>query len=92
MKKKMNLVGPQVRRLRYQQGLTQPDLVRRCQLLGWDLSRESLAKIESCLRGVTDFELIGLSLALQIPYHFLLPAKKELKAAFKTHFTGKDQQ
>lgn len=79
----MNLVGAQVRRLRYQQGLTQPDLVRRCQLLGWDLSRESLAKIESGLRGVSDYELIGLSLALQIPYHFFLPPKKELKELFK---------
>ena len=42
-----NLVGPVIRELREQGGLTQPMLVARLNLAGWDISRETLAKIES---------------------------------------------
>jgi transcriptional regulator with XRE-family HTH domain len=83
IKKPMNMVGPQVRKIRKQQGLTQPALAAKCQVLGWDLSRESLAKIESRLRGVSDWELIGLSLALNIPFELLYPDRKSIRPTFK---------
>ena len=38
-----NVVGPQVRALRKAQRLMQRDLCARCQVAGFDLSRESLA-------------------------------------------------
>ena len=44
-----NIVGPQIRRLRDQQGLTQPVLAARCRRWGWDLSRETLAKIRNAV-------------------------------------------
>ena len=71
----MNLIGPQVRKIRYQQGLTQPALTRKCQLNGWDISREGLAKIESQLRSVTDFEIVALAKALRVHLAVFFPTK-----------------
>ena len=62
----MNTVGPKVRYLRRAQGLTQDDLAGQCNLLGWDLSRSTLAKIESRIRKVSDREAALLSKALQV--------------------------
>ena len=61
-----NIVGPVIRRLREAAGYTQPMLVARLNLGGWDISRETLAKIESQIRWVSDFELIRLADALEV--------------------------
>lgn len=50
-----NVVGPVVRRLRNAAELSQADLAARCGVLGWDLSRETMAKIESQIRWAADF-------------------------------------
>lgn len=39
MAKPQNIVGPQVRKLRYQREMTQESLAARCGVLGWDLGR-----------------------------------------------------
>lgn len=78
-----NLVGPQVRRLRAQQRLTQPALAAKCQIAGYDLSRESLAKIEARLRSVTDAEVVLLASALRVPYTVLYPPSEEMAAALR---------
>jgi transcriptional regulator with XRE-family HTH domain len=75
----MNLIGPQVRRLRVQQALSQPALATRCQLTGYNISREGLAKIESRLRGVSDAEVVLLARALKVPFVVLYPAENELE-------------
>ena len=54
MAKKQNVIGPQLRKLRYQQNITQEAMAARCGVLGWDLSRGTLSKIEAQLRCVTD--------------------------------------
>jgi hypothetical protein len=41
-----NIVGPRIREHREKAGLSQPQLVAKCNLLGWDITREMLAKIE----------------------------------------------
>ncbi len=76
MKKSQNIVGPQIRKLRYQQKLTQEMFAARCSLLGWDLSRGTLSKIEAQLRCVTDAELVILARALQVEACAILPTKK----------------
>ena len=78
-----NLVGWQVRRLRLQQRLTQPALAARCQVVGYDLSRESLAKIEGRIRTVTDAEVALLALALRVPFVLLYPSETEMAGLLK---------
>ncbi len=69
----LNLVGPQIRRLRYQQGDSQADFVVKIQLKGWDISRQGLAKIESQVHKVSDKELLYFADALKVPVAELYP-------------------
>ena len=71
-----NIIGPQVRQLRYRQGMTQEALSARCSLMGWDLSRATLSKIEAQLRCVTDSELEFLARALKVEIVALYPQRK----------------
>jgi transcriptional regulator with XRE-family HTH domain len=70
-----NVVGPQVRRLRYQMKLTQEMFAARCSVLGLELSRATLSKIEAQLRCVSDSELMILAEALRVEVRELLPPK-----------------
>ena len=76
MAKRQNIVGPQIRKLRYQRGLKQEDLAARCGVRGWDLSRATLSKIEAQLRCVIDSELEILAEALQVEIPSLYPPKR----------------
>ena len=64
--KKMNVIGPKVKKFREAQGITQEELAARCNVLEWDLSRGTLAKIEAKVRRVTDGEVALLAKALQV--------------------------
>jgi len=68
-----NLVGPQIRRIRCEQGLSQPALAAKCQRLGWDVGRDIIARIEAGIRLVTDSELVFLAGALGAPLVSLFP-------------------
>ncbi|HIF9305530.1 helix-turn-helix transcriptional regulator [Photobacterium damselae subsp. damselae] len=63
---KLNIIGSQVRALRKSQKLTQEELATKCNLLGFDVSRSTLAKIEAEIRQVTDIELFIIAKALNI--------------------------
>jgi transcriptional regulator with XRE-family HTH domain len=73
MKAKRNLVGSQIRKLRYQKGLSQENLAAKCGILGWDISRSTLAKIEAQIRCVNDEELWMLAKALKVKLEELYP-------------------
>ena len=62
----MNKVGPKVQQIRRSKGLTQGQLAARCNLLEWDISRGTLAKIESQSRRVTDIEVTLLARSLKV--------------------------
>ena len=79
MKKPRNIVGPIVRKLREKQRLSQPQLAARLNVLGWDISRETLAKIESQIRWVADFELVKLAEGLEVTPTTLLPGPNPIK-------------
>jgi DNA-binding XRE family transcriptional regulator len=81
-----NLVGLQIRHLRDRQELTQPMLAARCRRWGWDLSRQTLAKIETQLRWVSDFELLCLARALRVEPHDLWPAKDKIPKMLEDYF------
>ena len=68
-----NVCGPQIARFRYDQGLSQNELATKCQLIGWDVSRDIIARIEGRVRWVGDFELVALSKALGIGITELYP-------------------
>jgi len=55
--KYLNMVGPQIRKLRYARGWSQELLATKLQILGWDIDRVSVAKMESRLVYVDDYEL-----------------------------------
>lgn len=73
MKPTQNVVGPQVRKLRYQQGLTQEMFAARCATVGWDIGRGPLAKIESRRRCVSDLEVVMMAKALRVTLADLYP-------------------
>jgi transcriptional regulator with XRE-family HTH domain len=75
----LNLVGPQVRRWRIKRKLTQEALAAKLQVEHWDVSRESLAKLESQFRRVPDCELLFLAKVLGVGVMDLFPAKVDLK-------------
>jgi transcriptional regulator with XRE-family HTH domain len=56
--KRLNLIGRNIGRLRYQRGWTQDMLAARLQLAGWMISRSKISRIESEQTHVCDFQLI----------------------------------
>jgi transcriptional regulator with XRE-family HTH domain len=62
----MNIIGKKIRGIRKEQGLTQEQLAAACCLLGFDISRSTLAKVESQNRQVTDYEIRYFAKALKV--------------------------
>lgn len=62
-----NEVGPVVARIRQQLGLTQDELAGRAGVAGWDISRDTIKRIESGERELTDIDLKRLARALRVP-------------------------
>jgi len=62
----MNIVGENVKKIREKNGWTQEQLAAKCHLLEWNISRGTLAKIESNVRGVSDNEVKLLSKVLNV--------------------------
>jgi transcriptional regulator with XRE-family HTH domain len=75
----LNLVGPQVRKFRIKNNCTQEAFAAKLQLEGWDVSRESVAKLESQFRRVPDCELLFLAKVLGVGVMDLFPTKLDLK-------------
>jgi transcriptional regulator with XRE-family HTH domain len=71
----LNVIGPLLRRVREAQGLTQDALAAKCQLLGLDVTRGTLAKIESRVRSVSDHEIPFLAKALNTSTESLFPKR-----------------
>lgn len=84
-KRPRNIIGGTCRRLRARQGLTQSDLVARCQLMGWMINRTTIAKIESGLRHATDAEVALLAHALGATTDSLLQGTREELLAAARH-------
>jgi len=78
-----NIIGPQLRRIRYGRGLSQPDFAAACQQIGWDISRDIVARVECQTRWVADFELLLIARVLEIPMEQLLPTPKETTRELK---------
>jgi transcriptional regulator with XRE-family HTH domain len=75
----LNLIGTRVRELRDRKGWTQEDLSVKLQVFGWDVSRESLAKLETQQRRVPDGELFILAKVLGTTTDMLFPSNVNIK-------------
>lgn len=69
-----NLIGPQVRRLRYQKGWTQKMLAARLQIAGLDVTRGDVAKIEARLLSVADYKLLYFMKVFDVAMTDLFPS------------------
>ena len=69
----LNVIGPEVRRLRSRRNWSQNDLTIKLQLLGMDATRGKISKIESRLVWVSDDDLIFLARALGVSVEDLYP-------------------
>lgn len=67
-----NLVGHLIRQKRISLKLSQEELAARCNVLGWDISRGTLSKIEAEIRRVNDAELFIISKSLNLTPNDLL--------------------
>ena len=69
-----NLVGERVKeaRSKAQPAITQEELSKRLSKLGVSIDRAGVAKIETRIRGVLDFELVALAKALDVEVNWLL--------------------
>ena len=84
---KRNTVGLNVKKIRRSKGMTQSDLAAKCNLLGFDVGRESISQIERQVRGVSDIEMILLARALRVTLEALVPEtitkwKKDTRSPF----------
>jgi HTH-type transcriptional regulator, cell division transcriptional repressor len=72
-----NLVGKRVKeaRSKAQPPLTQEDVAKKLAKEGVSIDRAGIAKIETGIRGVLDFELVALAKALSVKVTWLLGIK-----------------
>lgn len=61
-----NLIGNNVRAIRIKKDLTQEQLASRLEVLGLNIDRPMISKIENLQREVTDIEVLALSRALDV--------------------------
>lgn len=71
--KHRNVCGRELIRLRTAKDLSQEQLAVKCQLAGWDVSRDIIANIELRRREVTDEELSILARVLDAPLEEFYP-------------------
>ncbi|MEX2578851.1 MAG: helix-turn-helix transcriptional regulator [Verrucomicrobiales bacterium] len=74
-----NITGPEIRRRRMARELSQDQLAARLQLAGLEhLDRVAVAKIESQIRSVFDWELAVIANVLGVDVGEFLPGKRKL--------------
>lgn len=72
---RLNVCGREVIRVRGELNLSQEQLAVKCQLAGWDVSRDIIANIELGRRAVNDLELSVFARVLNTPIEALYPRK-----------------
>jgi transcriptional regulator with XRE-family HTH domain len=71
-----NLVGERLKLARGKAKLTQDELSRKLAKHGVSIDRAGVAKIETGIRGVLDFELVALAKVLGVKVTWLLGVKE----------------
>lgn len=63
---KQNMVGPRIKQLRLEKGMTQKTLAERLETLAVYVCRGSISRIEEQKHTITDIELAGIAEVLQV--------------------------
>ncbi len=82
-----NIIGPQIRKIRYAKKWSQGKLAIKLQCAGWDISRSGVSKIEARLKFVKDYEIEYLIEVLRIEHKDLFPCRLAA-VPVHTHLTG----
>ena len=69
---KLNVIGPQIRKYREQSNLSQSELSNKLLLIGIDIPKNSIQRLECGDRIIKDYELAGISKVLSISIDELL--------------------
>jgi len=75
---KRNIVGSRVRKARKESRITQMDLAARLQVLGINIDRSAISKLESGVRPVTDVEVAAIARVLKVPISWLFEEGNEV--------------
>ena len=71
-----NLIGDRLKELRNSKKLSQRDLARELQLMGIDMDKNVITRIETNKRYVTDFELQAIKEFFDISYDYLIDGQE----------------
>lgn len=72
-----NLIGERLKLLRQNKNLSQRGLARELQLIGIDMDKNIITRIETNKRYVTDFELQALKQIFDVSYDYLIDGIEE---------------
>ena len=78
MRQNANVIGRNVARFRYQNGWSQDKLVAKIQLLGFYITRDILANIETLRSIVTDKQIVIFAEVFGVPVGDLFPPKRKI--------------
>lgn len=67
-----NICGGRIAKLRTQLGISQRELADRLQLLGLDMDKNAIQRIEAGKRFITDIELVTIKRFFNVSYEELL--------------------
>lgn len=62
----VNITGKNIKRIRKEKKITQEDLCARMQVMGYQISRSDISKLENGKRFISDFEVVGFANALKV--------------------------
>lgn len=72
-----NICGKNISRFRTNLKISQRELADRMQLVGIDIDKNAIQRIECGKRFVTDIEIVAFSKAFEVSYEELLTTKQE---------------
>ncbi|CAN5420517.1 hypothetical protein BH09VER1_BH09VER1_29520 [soil metagenome] len=84
--KHRNIIGSQIRSLRYQRGWSQEQLAAKLQLKGLDISRASLGRIENGQQAVFDYEILAFCHVFHVSEPALHPSLDPASPDFHRKF------
>ena len=61
-----NITGKNIKKIRKDKKITQEDLCARMQVMGYQISRSDISKLENGKRFISDFEVLGFANDLKV--------------------------